>query len=668
MKKLMLVESPGKIHTLNKILGPEFTVLATIGHMRKINDSGSYKTGIDCKNGFTVDYIYDPTKKDNIKKIKEAAKEADVIYVCSDSDREGHGIAAEVADLLKQYKKKLVRTTFDEITDKAVKAAIANPSGFDNNMADAAESRAILDRLVGYRSSNLVLSKIGAPSAGRVQSALLNILSEKELAIQKFKPTTYYEVFLDYKKGNSNLTAKLCQIKEKKVDRITDKAIVDEVLKNCKAENYTVEKIVAKEKLIEPKLPLTTATLQQLASNILGWAPAKTQKNAQTLYEKGLCTYIRTDAVRFSDDFIASAKEYIEKEYGKEFYRGLNIPEDKNKDAQNAHESIHQTDVGNTPSKISSQVESDELKLYKLIYNYSLASLFVPAKVKDTDVFIENGVYHFKSSGRTIVFESFLQLTNDIDDAKKLPEFKKGDKINDKELYSEEKQTQPPQRYSEAGLVKLMQDTGIGRPSTFSSTIETLKKREYIKIEKKAVIVTELGLKLNKFLTTYFDGTFEPEYTAKMEEHLDEISLGKKTEKSFLEDFWKEFEPIVLKAARDANKEKEKPEIIEGMVCPNCGAPLYKRKSKFGNYFAACSKFPKCRYTSSLNDDTAKQEEEIPCPECGQGHMIKRKSKKGDVFYGCSRYPDCKSTMNEQKMAEYLNILHAEKDKSKDKE
>lgn len=669
--KLILVESPNKIHTISKFMGPEYTVLATIGHMRKINDSGAYKTGIDYKNDFKVDYVYDASKKDNIKKIKEAAKNAEIIYIASDSDREGHGISAEVEDLLKQYKTKLVRITFDEITEKAVKSAIENPSGFNENMADASESRACLDRLIGYRVSPVVLSKIGAPSAGRVQSALLRLLAEKEESIQKFVPTKYWEVFLDYKKGNSNLTAKLCQIDKKKVDRITDKVIVDDAISNCKEGNYTIEKIIEKEKLIEPKLPLTTAALQQLSSNVLGWSPARTQKNAQVLFEKGYITYIRTDSCRFAPEFIDSAKEYIIKNYGGNLYRGLNIPEKKNENAQNAHESIRPTDLENTPTKISQLIETDELKLYKLIYNYSLASLFVPAKVLDTDILIENGKYHFKTSGRKITFESFLQLTNEIGE-EKLPEFKIGEKVNDKELYFEEKETNPPPRYSEAGLVKLMQDTGIGRPSTFSSTIETLKKREYIKVDKKAVYVSELGLKLNKLLKEHFIDTFDPKYTAAMEEQLDKISIGELTELDFLKTFWKSFEPTVLKAAREINKDKPKAEVVEGKLCPSCGKQLVYRINKQGNKFICCSGFPKCHFTASSLDDLNGEKKEkkdlIQCPLCGDGHMVERKNKKGEIFWGCSRYPKCKSTMNQEKMKEYLETISQSENKNADKE
>lgn len=663
---LILVESPGKLKTISKIMGSNYTVLATIGHMTKINDSGAYKTGIDCKNNFKVDYVYDTTKKENIAKIKEAAKNANKIYVCSDADREGHAIAVEIQNLLSQYKSKLIRTTFNEITEKAIKDAIKNPTGFDNNMANAAESRAILDKLIGYRVSPVVLTKVSAKSAGRVQSALLNLLAEKERTIQNFKPVKYWEVYLDYKKGNSNLEAKLCQIDTKKVDRLNNKEIADDVVKNCKSGNYAAEKIISKEKLIEPKLPLTTAAMQQLASNLYGWSPSRTQKSAQMLYEAGLCTYIRTDAVRFAPEFIEDAKTFINKTYGAGLFRGLNIPEEKNKDAQNAHESIRPTHLEKTPAVVSGELEGDALKLYKMIFNYSLASLFVPAKVKDTDVIIKNDKYYFKSSGRQVIFESFLKLTNEIDDAKKLPDFKVGEKINDKELRVEEKETNPPPRYSEAGLVKLMQDTGIGRPSTFAPTIETLKKRGYITIEKKAVYVSEIGMKLDEFLTKYFPDTFKPEYTSKMEEQLDKISSGELTELKFLSDFWKEFEPIILGVVRTVNKERPKPEKVEGKVCPKCGKPVVKRIGRYGEFYA-CSSFPHCRYTEKI-DNGESQPELPPCPMCSDGHMKERKNKKGQIFYGCTNWPKCNCIITKDKMPEYLESLKLKVDLGKDKE
>jgi len=655
---LMIIESAGKVHTLKKILGPDFQVLPTMGHMRKINDSGAYKTGIDCKNNFKVDYLYDPSKKQAINAIKEAAKTAEKIYVCSDADREGHGISEEIFDLLKSYKSKLIRTTFNEITSKAVMAAINNPTGFDANMAKASESRAILDRLIGYRTSNLVLSKIGAPSAGRVQSALLFLLSEREEEIQKFVAKKYYDVFLDFKKGTSNLTAKLFQIGNKKFEKIFEKDVADNAVKVCseKIDDAVVYSVTSKDKLVEPKLPLTTSAMQQLASTQLGFAPNRTQKAAQSCYEKGLVTYIRTDSVRFSQDFLDSAKPFIEENYGAEYWRGLNIPAEKNKNAQDGHESIRPTDITKTPSKAASELEGDELKLYTMIYNYSLASMFVPAKVKVTDIVIKIDEYYFKVSGRQIVYESFLSFVNDLDSAKKLPEMKQGDSVNTKEVYAEEKETQPPQRYSEAVLVKLMEQSGIGRPSTFAPTIETLKKREYIKIEKKAVYVTELGMSLNKLLKANFNGFFEPSYTANMEDLLDKIANGELTELNFLTNFWKTFEPIILSATRNINKDKPKAEIVEGKVCPTCGKPLVSRTGKYGLFYA-CSGYPRCKYTEKPEGQKSAEtnKTDIQCPICGDGVLVKRKNKKNQFFYGCSRWPKCNCTMSEDGLKEYLD-------------
>lgn len=665
---LIIVESPNKVHTISKIMGGNYKVLATAGHIMEFESVGAYRTGIDVINDFKMSMVFDKTKKDLLKKIKDAAKEATTIFICSDGDREGEYIADEIRHLLSAHKKKFKRAIFNEITDKAVKNAIANPINFNEELIGSAMTRATLDRLVGYRLSPIALSKLNCESAGRVQSALLKLICEKEISIQKFKPTKYTEIFLDFKKGRSLLTAKLREIKGKKVERLTDPQLVKDVLDNCKPGEYLVDSITEKEKSIEPKKPLTTAALQQIASNNFGFAPSRTMKAAQHLFEKGYITYLRTDSCRYSDEFIAECKSHIEKVYGKSLYRGLILSEKDNADAQNGHESIHQTDLKNTPEKVSQLVEGDEAKLYKLIYNYSLAALFVPAKVKDTEVTIANGTdYKFKISGRVVTFESYLQLFNDVEDVQKLPEFKKGDKINDIELYPEEKETQAPQRYSEAGLVKLMQTTGIGRPSSYAGTIETLKKREYIAIEKKAVHATEKGLKLNKMLQEYFPDVINEDYTSKMESFLDEIADGKKTRVETLREFWNEFEPLLLKAAREINKDKPKLEIVEGKKCPDCGADLVVREGKFGK-FHACSKFPKCKYTAKIEDPNKKDEKKIQCPECGDGIMILRKSKKGSTFYGCSRWPACNKTFTEDSMKEYLIVTNRTADNSADRD
>jgi len=652
-KKLVLVESPGKIKKISHILGTGYTVLATAGHIMEIDSVGAYNTGIDVKNGFAISYVLDKTKKDLVKKIRDAAKTASEIYICSDGDREGEKIADELRDLLKAHKSKLKRAVFNEISDKAVKNAIANPIPFDENMIQAAESRAALDRLVGYRLSPLALSKVNCESAGRVQSALLYLAAKKEREIQAFTPTKYWEVYLDFKKGAKLLTAKLSAIGKKKVDRLTDIKDVNDVLTNCIPENYTVSSITEKEKELEPRLPLTTSAMLQVGSSYLGFNPERTRRLSQELYESGMITYIRTDSVRFSDEFIESTKAYIEKNYSG-LYRGLNIPADKNADAQDAHEAIRPVDITKTPAK--SGLEGDQLKLYKLIYNISLCAFFKPAKVLITTMEISNGQYVFEIQGKQLTFASFLEVFNEEDDDSKiLPAFKKGERIVDKDLYMEEKQTQPPQRYSEAGLIKLMEKTGIGRPSSYTPTVETLKKREYITIEKKAVVVTEKGLRLDAMLQGYFQDIINDHYTSEMEKNLDLVSGGSKTKTELLEAFWSQFEPLVLKAAREINKDKPKPKDA-GKPCPKCGKPLVIRTSRTGTEFIACSGFPKCKYTESL-DKPQDGKDVIQCPTCGDGHMVKRKSKKGSIFWGCSRWPKCSQTFNEEEMKEYLAKL-----------
>lgn len=643
--KLVIVESPNKVKTISKYLGKEYVVLPTVGHTQIIDSVGAYRTGIDVNNGFKVSYKWDPTKKDVLKNIKTAAKDVDEIYIASDPDREGEAISHEMRELLSTHKKKIKRVIFHEITETAVKNAIANPIPFDEKMIDAAHSRQVLDRLLGYRCSPIALSKINCESVGRVQSALLGLICEREEKIQKFKSTKYYDIFMDFKKGNKKLTAKLKSINNKNITKIEDKSSADTVVSDCKDKEFLVERITEKTKSVEPKLPFTTSSLQQTAGATLGYNPQKTMTAAQHLFEKGYISYHRTDSVRFSDDFIESAKTLIVNTYGKSLYRGLNVPASKNENAQNGHESIRPTDLSNTPSKISSFLDTAELKLYTLIYNRSLAALFVPAKVKNIEVIINYDKYRFSISGKEIVFESFLQLYNDDTENEILPSFSEGEKINVKDIYSVEKDTQPPARYSEAGLTDLMEKTGIGRPSSFAGTIETLKKREYISIEKKAVHATEKGMKLNKMLKEYFSEVINTEYTAQMEAQLDKIANGEMTRLEMLTKFWKEFEPLCLKAAREINKDKPKPELA-GKKCPKCGKDLVIRESKYGK-FLTCSGFPKCRYTGNLEEKQKVKPVSTGyrCPECGEGEMIQRKSKAGEVFYGCSRFPKCKKTI-----------------------
>lgn len=651
--KLIIVESPNKIHTISKILGSEYTVLATAGHITLIKPDFTYHTGIDIKNDFKISFEFDPAKKEMLKKIKDAAKKADEIFVCSDPDREGESISNEVRELLKDQKDKLRRAKFNEITPHAVKEAIENPIPFDENMIQAAETRQVLDRLIGYRVSP-VSRQIGCESAGRVQSALLQLICKKEKDINSFIPVKYYDVFIDFIYNKSKCTAKLKYINNKKVEKITDKNIVDKCLESCESGVFSVSNIDNKIKEIQPKLPFTSATLQQTASTVLGFSPNKTMQCAQHLFEQALITYHRTDAVRFSDEFVDIAKKKIEKDYGKNLYRGLVIPKAANEDAQNGHESVRPTDLENTPAKVSQLVDTPEYKLYKLIYEHTLAAFFKPAKVQDTEVLINTGKYSFAMSGRVITKPSFLSFYNTDVTETKLPSFKVGDTLKNVLARSEEKETLPPPRYSEAGLVKLMKDTGIGRPSTYASAIETLKKREYISIEKKAIHATEKGLKLGDMLGKYFSSVINTEYTANMETDLDKIAAGTETRSDKLTAFWKDFEPVVLSAARQIKAEKPAPEVYNGEVCPTCGAKLYIKQSKYGK-FVSCSKYPRCKFTASLDKDgkivkkvakAPSKKTNVKCPKCKKGYLVERTTKAtGEVFYGCSNYPKCKCTM-----------------------
>lgn len=658
--KLIIVESPNKIHTISNILGQEYTVLATAGHITLIKPDFAYHTGIDIKNNFKISFEFDPKKKDMLKKIKDAAKKADEIFVCSDPDREGESIADEVRFLLSDQSSKLKRAKFNEITPHAVKDAIAHPIPFDENRIQAAEARQILDRLIGYRLSP-VSRQVGCESAGRVQSALLQLICKKEHEINAFIPTKYFDISIDFKKDNKNYCAKLKQIDGKKVDKVTDANTAKACIEYCNKNNYTISLIDSKIREVQPKLPFTSATLQQAASNILGFSPSKTRQCAQHLFEHAYITYHRTDAVRYSDDFIHAAKNWICKFYGERYYRGIVIPKSANDSAQNGHESVRPTDLENTPDKISQLVEPAEYKLYKLIYEHTLAAFFKPAKVQDDFINIKSGPYVFILPGKTIIEPSFLKFYNPDIKEEKLPVFKVGEILKDVKISSEEKETLPPPRYSEAGLVKLMKDVGIGRPSTYAGAIETLKKREYINVEKRAVHATTKGLKLNDMLQKYFSSIINTEYTANMETDLDKIAEGNETKLHKLTDFWRDFEPTVLNATKMIKKDRPEAEVYEGAVCPKCGGELHIKEGKYGK-FVCCSKYPRCKFTASLDKDwkiippkekTPVKDTGVICPKCKKGHLVERvASKTNEVFYGCSKFPKCKFTIKKSEFDE----------------
>jgi len=664
-KILVLLESPGKIATISKILGGlhdgnTYTVKASMGHITRIADIGKYKMGIDLT---TMEETYEilSNKKAIVKELKGEVKLADTVYLASDGDTEGNKIADAWITELKIPKKKYARVIFREITEKGVENGIANAGELDTLSVESARCRAELDKIIGYRLSPLSLSKIGAPSCGRVQSAALRILADREHEILSFIPKEYYEIYLPFTKNKKEYTAQYKGTATKKIVTIPEKNDTEKVVSECISGNYIVKNIVAKNRKVQSKLPFTTSTFQQEVSSKLGYNPSRSMQLAQKLYEQGLITYMRTDSVRLSDDFVTECKTLIEKDYGKKYYKGLHVSSKENAKAQDAHESIRPAHLEKTPSLMKLTLEPMQYKVYKIIYTRTLASLMVDSIIIDTNVEIFNGVHKFVLTGHQEKLDGYKKIYKeyeDEEDVELLPSFSVDEKITDKPLDVQHKQTNPPTRYSEASLIKELEHSGIGRPSTFSPTIENLKKRHYVEMEKKVMVVSDVGIRLDAMLREYFPDVINTTYTAKMEEMLDKIADGTKDRVTELTEFYTEFAPTVLKANREMNKDKAKPELTD-KICPNCGAPLVMRHSnKTGKDFYACSKFPKCKYTVGIVDpnEPPKPKAEITdivCPKCGKGKLVKRTSRKGEVFYGCTDFRNgCHYTMKETEFNE----------------
>jgi len=672
MKKLVIVESPGKIKTIKSFLSSEYTVMASIGHIRLLDKVGKYKLGIDLKDKFKPSYINDPKKKDVIKKLRAAAKAADVVMLGMDADNEGESIAWHLKETLKIPKKKLKRIVFNEITKTAVLKAIANPGVIDMDVVDAAETRRLIDRIAGFRLSGLALSKLSSKSAGRVQSAALKVLVDKELLIKAFVPKVYYEIFLPFDKGKKEFKAQYRGTDKKVQLTIKTKKTADTVVSECVKGNYKVTKIDTKDRKVKAKPPYTTSTFQQEVSSKLGYGAKKAMKTAQKLYEGfniegthyGLITYMRTDSDRLSSEFIAEAKKVIIKDHGKTYYSGTVNSSKKTGNVQNAHTGITPTHLELTPAKVKPFLGAQEFKVYKLIYNRAVAALMTDAKVQDTKVVIGNGKYRFGLSGKKIIFDGFYKVYTEFteDDEKNtiLPAFKVGEKIKDKALILDKKETKPPRRYSEAGLVKKLESLGIGRPSTYASIMDTLTKRNYSTREGKNLVATDQGIELIQFLELFFaESVINVSYTTGMEVILDQIAAGKAVKLDELQKFFDEFNPIVLKANREFKRVSTAVQTEE--VCPKCGTGhLVIRTGRYGKMYG-CSRFPHCRFTQKiLTDEEQKKKDEYDkqlitapiCPECNKGKIVQKIARKGknagSVFYACTEFKSgCKNTYNE---------------------
>ena len=639
-KKLVIVESPHKSKTIEKYLGKDFKVVSSVGHIRDLSTSGKYGFGVDIDNNFKPDYKIIKGKAKLVKELKKDIKDADFVYLATDPDREGEAISWHLYDTLGLKEENYDRIVFNEITKKAVLDSFNKARKIDDNLVKSQETRRILDRIIGFRLSKLMQSKTGGKSAGRVQSVALKLIVDREREIEAFIPEEYFEIEAKF----NDFDAKLDTYNHKKIE-IKKESEAKEILSKL-SNAFKIESIDKKEKAKKSKFPFTTSTLEQEASTKLGFTSKKTMMIAQKLYEginlkdgaEGLISYMRTDSVRLSDEFIKDTYGYIKDNYGSE-YVGYVKKSNKTENVQDAHEAIRPTNINNNPEKIKEYLTNDEYKLYSLIYYRALASLLKDAKVEATTVILDNNNYQFKVNGQILIFDGYLKVYSKYEDSedKVLPDFSnyKSNVLVANTIEYTSHTTKPPARYTESKLIKEMEELGIGRPSTYAKTIDTIEERGYVKVIDKKFIPTEVGIETTDKLQEFFKDIINVEYTKNMEDDLDKIAEGNMEWNKLLSIFYQEFEPKVEVAFKDM--EKKVPEET-GELCPNCGSPLVIKQSKYGK-FTACSNYPTCKYIKS-NKEEKEVKEIISCPKC-DGKILEKKTKRGKIFYGCSNYPKC---------------------------
>lgn len=635
--KLVIVESPAKTHTIGEFLGSEYKVVSSKGHIRDLATSGKYGLGVDIENDFKPTYIPIKGKKKDINSLKKDIKECEFVYLATDPDREGEAISWHLYDELGIKDSEYERVVFNEITEPAVKEAFKHARKIDYNLVKSQETRRILDRIIGFRLSKLMQSKTGGKSAGRVQSVALKLVVDREREIESFIPEEYWTVTAHFADFDSNLE----KFKNDKLE-LHNESEVNEVLNRLR-EDFKIESIEQKEKNRSGVMPFTTSTLQQACINKFNYNSSKVMSIAQKLYEGinigsetvGLITYMRTDSTRLSPIFINDAFKYIENTFGKD-YIGAVKKGKKNDNVQDAHEAIRPTSIYRTPESMKKYLSNDEYKIYSIIYARALASLMKDAKVLATTVILDNNDYKFKSTGQILIFDGFLKVygeysvSNDVI----LPDFKKYNGIvSTKDIETEQKFTKPIARYTEASLIEEMEKLGIGRPSTYATTMKTLKDRGYVKVIEKKFHPTEIGIETTDKLQEFFSNIINVEYTAKMETDLDLITEEKQDNIRVLRDFYNDFEPLVKKAFTDMEKAQPK---STGEICPECGNELVIRKGRYGE-FTACSNYPSCKY---IKQEKKEIKVICKCPKC-DGDIIEKKTRRGKVFYGCDKYPKC---------------------------
>jgi DNA topoisomerase-1 len=667
-KSLVIVESPAKANTINKYLGKDFVVKASLGHVKDLPKS---KLGVDIEHDFEPVYDVIPGKEKVIKDLRSAAKSADRILLAADPDREGEAICQHLKEILDGSKAEVFRVLFNEITPKAIRAAVDNPGRINQHIVDAQQARRILDRLVGYQISPLLWDKVRRGiSAGRVQTVALRLIVEREREILAFKPEEYWSIIAKLEgQEPPQFDARLAKFKGKTVE-VKTQAEADRVLSVVRNSDFLVESVVTKEKKRNPVPPFTTSKLQQDAARRLRFTVKKTMMLAQRLYEGielgeegriGLITYMRTDSTRISDDAMQMVRSYVSDVYGGPYLPDKPVIYRSKKDAQDAHEAIRPTFVGRRPDDIKQYLSEDELKLYRLIWTRFVASQMNPAVYDQTTVEISAKDYLFRASGRVMKFDGFLAVYEESkdEDAKPLepddeqditlPALKQGEKVRLIDITPRQHFTEPPPRYTEASLVKTLEEKGIGRPSTYATILTTIQDREYVTKDQGKFRPTELGTVVTEMLVKHFEDIFDVQYTARMEEELDEVEDGKMTWVEALEEFYKKFQKDLKQASKNMENLK-KQEIPTDEVCEKCGSKMVIKWGQFGR-FMACSAYPECKNTKEIaTEETAKEggegsaesSEPEPCENCGKPMALKR--GRFGQFLACTGYPECKTT------------------------
>ena len=636
-KNLVIVESPSKSKTIEKYLGSDFKVVSSKGHIRDLSTTGKYGLGVDVDNDFKPNYIIIKDKNRVVSDLKKDVKASNKVYLATDPDREGEAISWHLKDTLGINDNDYERVVFNEITKNKVIEAFNNPRKIDDNLVKSQETRRILDRIIGFRLSKLMQSKTGGKSAGRVQSVALKLIVDREREIEAFNSEEYWTLDAIFPK----FKASLFKYKDEDI-KLNNEEETDAVISKL-SKKFTVESTEEKEKNKRAKPPFITSTMQQEASIKLNFNSKRTMSIAQRLYEGidigtdtvGLITYMRTDSIRLSDEYIKGAYKYINDKFGKN-YIGYAKTSKKTENVQDAHEAIRPTSVFRTPSEMKEYLKPDEYKLYNLIWTRALQSLMADAVVNQSTTIFDNNDYKFKTTGQTVLFDGYLKIYKDLekDEEKEVPKFANGEVHETENLDKEQHFTEPPPRYTEAKLIKEMEEKGIGRPSTYATVVDTIKEREYVKLVDKKFVPTEIGIVTTDKLQEFFSDIINVKYTADMETDLDKIADDEENNIEVLHAFYDEFEPLVKKAFGEMEKEPAKE---TGETCPECGSPMVVRKGRFGE-FVACSNYPTCKH---IKKEQKEVKEIIKCPICG-GTIIEKTTRKGKVFYGCDNYPKCK--------------------------